>query len=256
MLSESFSQLSLFQDSRGEGISLVYNVSDKVITTLETRDSGTFIFTSTKARAQSKLVTCFGNSPQALAIAAYASPVTSAEFEELVGDLSISSPFQKLLLQTYQNDYMRLLAALEKIKLYGEVPEEVYPQFLESYSAEEDYSHLIHALLLKNLKGATSFLSSLTTAEFIPFVRSLIRAFQTLYELLPFQASPQNITWMKLSTPVFFKDQPTYQAALTRWNAKTLQEALQTLLVLECRIKGGRALPSSVQRELINILGE
>jgi DNA polymerase III delta subunit len=253
LLAASCSQLSLFQDDRGEGITLVYNVSDKAINALE-RDSGVFILTSIKARAQSKLVTSFGNHPHALAIAAYASPLLSAEFDALVEGLNIPFPFQKLLFQAYQNDYMGLLATIEKIKLYGEVPEDMYPQFLETHGVEDDHNKIIHSFLLKNQKEALSLLPSLSVVDFIPFVRSLLRSFQVLYELMPFQGSPQNIAWMKLSTPIFFKDQPIYQAALARWNTVAIQEVLQTLLALECHIKRGKGIPSCVQRELLGIL--
>src|SRR5947207_1040264 len=94
LLTDAGGQPSLFETPHHKPLRLVSNVSDKIITHIDQMGEGIFIFTSEKARAQSKLVTYFGGSSQSLAIAAYASPLIPAEFEFLGGDLNLSPSFK------------------------------------------------------------------------------------------------------------------------------------------------------------------
>lgn len=237
LLASSSTQLSLFEKDKDKNICLVFNVSDKILTHIDQLGDEIFIFTSEKARAQSKLVTYFTNSSVSLAIAAYSSPITTSEFEFLVGDLDIAVSFKGQLFKAFQNDYMGLLATLEKIKLYGDVSEADYASFLESHTAEDELKLLIHSFLLKNVKKVSEILLSVNPVEIIPLLRTLTRSFQTLYELMPFKKTPSNIAWLKLQSPVFFKDQPIYQTALSRWSLEEVKCLLETLLHLEYKIK-------------------
>jgi DNA polymerase III delta subunit len=251
LLAHSFQQPSLFEEPQNKSLHLVSNVTDKIISHLDQLGEGTFIFTSEKARAQSKLVTHFSASPLSLAIAAYASPLTTSEFEFLAGDLDLPASFRGLLFKAYQNDYMGLLAAFEKIKLYGDVPESAYPSFLESSSPSDDLQSLIHPLLLKNLKMASEILSTVNSADLILALRSLLRAFQTLYELMPYKDRPDSIIWQKLTPPIFFKDQPIYQAALSKWSVEQVKGLLETLLELEYKVKYEKLSLSQLIQELM-----
>jgi len=253
LLTNSCSQQSLFEDTQNKFLNLTLNVSDKILNHIDQMGEGIFIFTSEKARAQSKLVTHFSSSPLSLAIAAYASPLTTSEFDFLASDLNLPAPFQGLLFKTYQNDYMGLLATLEKIKLYGDVPDSAYTAFLESPSSE-DIQSSNHPFLLRNVKKVSEILLTVNASDMIPFLRSLLRSFQTLYELMPFKQKPDSIVWQKLQTPVFFKDQPLYQAALLRWRIDEISLFLESLLKLECKIKYERITLSQVSQELLQIV--
>lgn len=249
-LENSVQEPSLFAPAYPQELTLVSNVSDKIIPHLTQEKEGLYIFTSEKARAQSKLVLHFASSPLTLSISAYASPLVPAEFEFLIGDLNLPPPFKGLLFKAYQNDYMGLLAALEKIKLYGEVPEEAHGSFLESSCGPDDLQGLLQPFLLKNKTKALEVLSTLNPAEMIPFLRALLRSFQTLYELLPFKRNPQAIEWQKLLSPVFFKDQPLFQSALSLWNGEDVLQFLETLLGLEYKVKYEKLLLSQASQEL------
>ena len=126
LLRSSASQASLFNEGPGASLTLVSQVTDKVINHLS---EGIFIFTSTKARATSKLVTHFTSAPRSLAIAAYASPLTTPEFESMIGGMILDDTFKGELLKAYQNDYIGLLGELQKIKLFGEVPRPITTHF-------------------------------------------------------------------------------------------------------------------------------
>lgn len=254
LLTNSFSQPSLFEKAESAHLNLTLNVSDKVLDFIDQLGEGPFIFTSEKARSQSKLVTYFSNSSLSLAIAAYASPITTAEFDFLVGDLNLPTLFRGLLFKAYQNDYMGLIATLEKIKLYGDVPDSAYPSFLESPSLSEDLQSLNHPFLLRNLKKVLEVLLTINASDMIPFLRNLLRSFQTLYELMPFKNKPDSIVWQKLQTPVFFKDQPLYQTALSQWSIKEIQTFLESLLKLEYKVKYEKVTPSQVSQELMKIV--
>lgn len=254
ILTNSFSQPSLFKDTQNNPLHLVLNVSDKILNHIDQIGEGFYIFTSEKARAQSKLVTYFSNAPHALAIAAYASPLTTSEFDFLVGGLDLPVSFKGQLFKAYQNDYMGLLAALEKIKLYGDVPESAYVSFLESHATSDDLQPLLHSFLLKNIKKVPDILLTVNSTDMIMVLRNLLRSFQILYELMPFKNRPDSITWQKLPSPVFFKDQPIYQSALSRWSLEQVQCFLESLLRLEYKVKYERLSLPQVGQELMGCL--
>jgi len=243
VLTASPSSPSLFEEQTETTLTLVPNVTDKILNHVENLKDGIYIFTSEKARAQSKLVTYFTASPISLAIGAYASPLLTSEFEFLIKEMNLAPSFKGHLFKAYQNDYMGLLSALEKIKLFGEVPESHYEAFL-SPSSSNELAPLIHASLLRDPQKVTSSFSLITPPDLISFLRSLARSFQTLCELMPFKKSPKTIAWQKLSPPVFFKDQPLYETALSRWSPHEAQGLLETLLRLEKEVKFS-ALPFS-----------
>lgn len=245
---------SLFEDQASPSLTFVPHVTDKLLKRIDQLTEGTFIFTSEKARSGSKLVTYFSQSPTSLAITAYASPLTSFEFEFLVEGTNLPVPFKTRLFKTYENDYRGLLTTLEKIKLYGDVPTDHFDQFLRASNSTDELIPLIHSCLLKNLEKATTSFSALSSADLIPLLRTLSRSFQILFELMPFKKSPKTISWQGLSTPVFFKDQPIYETALGKWNGQEVRAFLETVLKLEQQVKFS-ALPfSSLQQKLLSIL--
>lgn len=255
LLADSGLQPSLFEKNTNKSLILVPQVSDKIINHLDQIGEGIYIFTSEKARAQSKLVTHFSSSSQSLAISAYASPLTPAEFDFLGGDLNLPARLKGLLFKAYQNDYMGLLGALEKIKLYGDVPESMYSSFTESYATEEDLKMLVHGFLLKNLKKVSGHLLTVNSSDIISLLRTLTHSFQILYGLMPFKKNPQAIAWQQLPSPVFFKDQPMYQAALSHWSGEQVLSFLQSLLKLEYKVKHERLTLSQVSQGLMRKLG-
>lgn len=255
LLANSFSQPSLFDVKSNNSLKIVFNVTDKIIPQCDGREDGTFIFTSEKARAQSKLVTHFSTSSLSLAIAAYASPLTTAEFEFLAGDLQIPAPFKGQLFKTYQNDYLGLLAAFEKIKLYGDVPESAYASFLTPSTSSDDLQSLIHPFLLKDPKTVSKALSNASASDLILVIRSLLRSFQTLYDLMPYKGRAESINWFKLTPPVFFKDQPIYQTALSRWSLSQVRGFLESLLQIEYKVKFEKLTLSQASQELMRGVG-
>jgi hypothetical protein len=244
-------QPSLFDDPQAKSLFLVSNVTDKILSHLDRLGEGTFIFTSEKARAKSKLVTHFSSCPHSLAVTAYASPITTSEFEFLAGDLKLPGAFSSLLFKTFQNDYMGLLATFEKIKLYGDVPEPAYGSFLESCGSSDDLQSLIHPFLLKNLKAASEGLGSINSADLIPTLRTFLRTFQTLYELMPYKNRPDAIQWQRFTPPIFFKDQPIYQAALSKWSREQVKSFLEAILTLEYKVKYEKLSLSHLSQELL-----
>ncbi len=247
-------QPSLFEDSLSGGITLVSPVTDKILTQLDTLNDGIYIFTSEKARASSKLVTTFSASAQSLAIASYASPVTTSEFEFLTRETDLAAPFKGLLFKAYQNDYKGLLTTLAKIKLYGDVPESDYASFLDPSSDSDDLTPLLHGFLVRDAKKVTDAFGNLTDADLIPTLRNLTRTFLTLFELMPHKNS--SIPWQTMTPPVFFKDQPLYQTALTRWKQSEIQQMLESFLSLERKVKYSGFSGSQVKQSLLLSLPE
>ncbi len=256
LLNKVSSQLSLFEESTQPSLTFLSSVTDKILDNVEKLTEGFYIFTSEKARAQSKLVTYFAQSSHSLAIAAYASPLTSSEFEFLVEDMNLPVSFKSLLFKAYQNDYMGLLTTLQKIKLYGEVPEAHYDSFLSPFTSTDEFSQLIQAVLLKNKEKAVFHFSSLGGSDLILFLRSLIRSFQTLFEATSFKRSSPTTPWQTLTFPVFFKDQPLYESALSKWNLSEIHTFIETLLTLERRIKFSSFTSSQAYHELLLLLSK
>jgi len=255
LLNSSSSQLSLFKEDPALSLTLVPHITDKIIHHLDQFREGVFIFTSEKARATSKLVTHFTSASQSLAIAAYASPLTTSEFEFMVGEINLPESFKRFLLKTYQDDYMGLLSSLQKIKLFGEVPEAHYGSFLEDQSSLEGFTPLREAIFLREPKKITEFFSLLTSADLIIFLRGLSRSFLTLFELIPYKNAQQKIPWQQVTPPVFFKDYPLFESALLRWKGEEIQSFLETLLVLEHKIKyASLTLPQVSQSLLTKIV--
>ncbi len=244
---------SLFEAEENPSLTLVPHVTDKLLHHVDQLTRGVFIFTSQKARAQSKLVTYFTESPVSLAIGAYATPLLPSEFEFLIGDLNLPAHFKSLLFKTFQNDYMGLLSTLEKVKLFKDIPENQYEAFLGSF-APDDFMPLLQAFLLKDIKKGTEASSFITSTDIIPFLRSLTRAFQTLFELMPFKNSPKSIPWQKLTPPVFFKEQPLYEMALSRWNFMEIRNFLEGLLELERKVKLSASSLPHIHHELLSFI--
>lgn len=246
--------LSLFEEQASPSLTFVPHVTDKLLKGIDGLKEGPFIFTSEKARAGSKLVTYFSQSPTSLAITAYASPLTTFEFEFLAEGLNLTASFKARLFKTYENDYKGLLTALEKIKLYGDVSPDQFDQFLSTSNSTDELVPLIHSCLLKNLEKATTSFSALGSADLIPLLRTLSRSFQILFELMPFKKSPKTILWQGLSVPVFFKDQPLYEAALAKWCTEDIHSFLETVLTLEQQVKFSTLPLSSFKQKLLDLL--
>lgn len=246
---------SLFSADEVKALILIPQVTDKILKHLDSLKSGPYILTSDKARSKSKLVSHFSDSPTSLAISAYASPLLTSEFDFLVGEMNLPGSFKGLLFKAYQNDPMGLLATLEKIKMYGEVPEDQYDPFLENHSSCDDLSPVIHSFLTKDLKKARAAFSQVTPTDIIPLCRNLSRSFQTLFDLVPFQKNPKSIPWMTLSPPVFFKEQPLFEIALTRWKPNEIKDFLACLLDLEKQVKFSKIPFPHICQQLLNVCG-
>jgi hypothetical protein len=230
-------QPSLFESPGERSLYLISNASDKILSHLDHLREGFYIFTSEKARAQSKLVLHFAKASDTLAIGAYSSPLMASEFEFLIEGMSLPPPFKGQLFKAYQNDYRGLLNALAQLRLYGDgISDSSHAFFLKSSSSEESMFP-IHGFLGRDLKKATETTSHLISTDLIPFLRTLTRSFLTLLELMPFKGSSTPIGWHALKVPVFFKDQPLFEIALKRWNKDEVSVFLINLLTLEYKVK-------------------
>jgi DNA polymerase III delta subunit len=231
-------QSSLFESSEQCPLYLIPHASDKILSHLDSLRQGVYIFTSEKARAQSKLVLHFTKSSNTLAIAAYASPLTTSEFEFLIEGINLSPTLKSQLFKAYQNDYRGLLNALAQLRLYGnEVPDSYDDFFSNSSAPAEEFMLPVHGFLGRDLKKVTETTCLLTSADLIPFLRILARSFFTLLELMPFKGSSTPIAWHSLKAPVFFKDQPLFESALKRWDRDEISSFLRKILTLEYQIK-------------------
>lgn len=246
-------KLSLFENSL-PSLTLVSNVTDKVIPFLEHLKEGTYVFTSQKARAQSKLVTFFSGSSTSLGIAAYSSPLLSSEFEFLTQELTLPVSFQTNLFKAYQNDWKGLLSTLDKVRLFGELKEEEYSLFFQSSPLQEESGVLTKAFLSKNVKEVLVGFSMVNKTELIPLLRSLSRSFQNLLNLLLIKATGKTIPWTTLTPPIFFKEQPLYERALSRWKEKEVLHFLETLLTAEQDIKFSALGFTALERRLLHCL--
>lgn len=246
LITSDFFRPSLFDNHSKETLYLVPNVSDKILPTLNSLHKGIYVFTSLKARAQSKLVTHFSQCPNGLAIPAYSSPVTTSEFEFLVRGMTVPLSFKGALFKAYQNDYTGLLSTLDKIRLYGDVTELQNEFLLKSYTYLDEFSPLIHAILLRDLEKAAESSSYLLPTDLLPFFRTLMRSFLVLLDLMPFKGSAKSIPWYSLKSSIFFKDQPVYEAALSRWSPHEVHIFLEKLLSLEMNVKYSSFQNSSV----------
>ena len=227
------SQLSLFGDADRLPLIYVPHVTDKILTFLTTSPTGHFIFSSEKARSQSKLTTYFSTSPSSLAIAAYPCPLTLAELEFAADDLNLPFDFKNLLIKTYANDRLGLLSALEKVRLMGEIKEPQYELFLQTDPLLEGFIPLRNAIVLKDEYQIIDLFFHISSSDLIPFLRVLTRSFLTLFEISPYRFIP----WKTLAFPVFFKEQSLFEAAKQRWSFEEISLFLQTLLFLESKVK-------------------
>ncbi|MDI9638179.1 hypothetical protein QM565_20875 [Geitlerinema splendidum] len=246
-------KLSLFENSL-PSLTLISNVTDKVIPLLDHLKEGIYVFTSQKARAQSKLVTFFSGSTTSIAIAAYTAPISSSEFEFLTQGLQLPVSFQMNLFKVYQNDWRGLLGVLDKMRLFGDLGEEEYSFFLQSSPSHDESGLLTQAFLLKNVKEALICFSMINKTELIPLLRSLSRSFQTLLNLLLIKARGKAIPWTTLTPPIFFKEQPLYERALSRWKEKEVLHFLETLLTAEQDIKFSALGFTALERRLLHCL--
>lgn len=251
LLNTVSSSFSLFEEYSRPSLTLIPQASDKILSHLEHLPEGIYIFTSEKARATSKLVTHFTNTPGCLAIGSYASPIMTSEFEFIVRELHLPESFKGSLFKAYQNDYRGLLCAVQKIKLFGDVSEAEYESFLDTQFSVDDFIPLRDAFLLKDIKRALELLSLLHSSDLIAFLRALSRCFLTLFDLLPYKNSLKTISWQKLNPPIFFKDVPLFESALLRWQEEEIQNFLETLLSLEHKIKYAAFTPSHVFQDLL-----
>lgn len=249
----SYQQISLFQENLSS-LTLVPNVTDKLLPLLESLKEGFYVFTSQKARAQSKLVTFFSQSSTSLAIAAYAAPLSTSEFEFLTHEINLPVSFKGNLFKAYQSDCEGLLSALDKIRLYGDLQKEDYSHFLHPSPLHEESGQLIHAFLLKNVKEALAGFSKVNKTELIPLLRGLSRSFQTLLNLLSIKAAGKVISWTTLTPPIFFKEQPLYERALFLWKEKEVIRFLETLLSAEQDIKFSALSFTALERRLLHCL--
>ncbi len=246
LLSSSFLQPSLFDNPFEPSLTLVQNITDRIATHIENLKEGFFIFTSEKARAQSKLATYFANSPQSLAIAAYGSPLLLSEFNHMTEEMTLSRSFKEQLFKAYKNDYRGLKENLEKIKLFGDVPETYCELFLDTSSVCDEFTLLRNACLLKDEKKIVEAFFLILPSDLISFLRILTRSFLTLYEL---KISRPPLSWQK----VFFKDQPLFEAALSYWEKKEIQIFLEGLLALEKKVKHSTFLLPQVFQSLLKM---
>ncbi len=251
LLKQQPEEPSLFSEGPTTFLILVHNVTDKILKQIDSLKSGHYIFTSEKARAKSKLVTHFSDSRLSLAIPAYASPITTSEFDYIATGTNLPVSFKGKLLKAYQNDYMGLLGAIQKIRLYGEVADGQFEDFLSNASFSDDFSSLSHSILSKNSRQTIQYFNNINEAEMIPLLRTLSRTFQILFELIPYQRNVSTIPWFKLTPPVFFKDQPFYETALKVWKIQEIKSLLELLLNLERRIKRGTLTSPQFQHEIL-----
>jgi DNA polymerase III delta subunit len=246
-------QISLFEDQALPFLTLVHNVTDKILGCLPQLREGVFIFTSEKARAGSKLVNHFTADANSLAIAAYEAPLIQREFHALIQGMDLAPPFQESLFKSYLNNFHGFLATLEKIKLFGDISPEQQELFLESPTSSADLAPLLEAFLVKDSKRAAQAINALASDETIAVLRALSRSFMTLFDLTRFREAKMAINWQKLSPPVFFKEQPLFEAALLKWKPKEIQDFLKTLLFLEEKVKYSSYGSSQVGQALLGI---
>lgn len=244
------SQPSLFQAPGSRSLTFIPHVTEKILSQLPTLPEGIFIFTSEKTRAHSKLVTYFTGNPHSLCIAAYSCPVTTFELDFMTEDLSLPLTFKNQLLKTYQHHRGGLLNALEKIKLAKDISEDHYTFFLENDLPEGDLATLRNAFLLKDKAQLIPSLALLGQGDSVPLLRLLMRSFLTLLEL----SSARSIAWNSLTFPVFFKDQPIFDQARSRWHQHDIIVFLQDLLAIENKAKTAAFSSSLVQQTLIDKL--
>lgn len=247
-------QRSLFEDQALPFLTLVSNVTDKILAFLPQLREGFFIFTSDKARAGSKLVNHFSADANALAIAAYEAPLIQREFNALVEGMNLTPSFQESLFKTYQNNFHGLLAVLQKIKIFGDVTPEKQELFLETPSFSADLAPLLEAFLLKDLKKVAAVLNVLASDEIIAALRALSRSFMTLFDLTRLRESKMAINWQKLSPPIFFKEQPLFEAALLKWRPNEIQDFFKILLSLEEKVKYSSYGASQIGQVLLRML--
>lgn len=226
-------QLSLFDSSPSSSLIFIPHVSDKIIPHLSSESQDILILTSEKARAQSKLVTWFAETPFALAIAAYASPLTSRELDFLTEDMALSPSFKSRLLKNYEQDIQGLLSTLKKIHLFGEIPEDYEESFLHDHTSRHDFSFLREAVFLRDKEKIVHHFSLLSESDLIPFLRLLARGFLSLFEISSYRTVP----WNTLIIPIFFKEKPLFERALSLWTKEESTRMLRDLLTLENKIK-------------------
>jgi len=115
---------------------------------------------------------------------------------------------------------------------------------------------LIQALLLGDRLLLLQSLSSfLIEEEFILIVRTLIRNFCQLFEILAHMrmGTPFSMAITRLSTPVFFQLKPIFAQAGECWSLEQCSQCLEQLLTLEKSYKNQELTWPMVQAKLLTI---
>jgi DNA polymerase III delta subunit len=153
-----------------------------------------------------------------------------------------------------------LFSELDKLFLYQ--AEQTEPlslkiaQSLISFNNPLSLDHLSQGMFLGNAPLLMSSLSSsLIEDEFILIIRSLIKNYCQLFEILTHmqQRVPFAEALDKISTTVFFQMKPLFAQATERWSLAQCAAALERLLLLEKAYKNQEVQWPSVQAELLAI---
>lgn len=247
---------SLFQEASNRSLVHIPQVTDALLTHLAPASENIFVFMSEKARAQSKLVAHFAKAPRSLAIAAYSSPLILGEFQSMMAPFSLSPEHKQILFKAYQHNYTGLMTLSGYLELLGTEEPPPLALLLASSEGSEESASLLKGVLLRDGAHMTQVLSTVLPGDLIFSLRMLGRAFLTLLEVIPHRSSPKAIPWQSLSTPVFFKDVPLFEKAISCWHPQEISSFLERLLFLEKNIKYAEWGNSQVSQSLLTgVLG-
>jgi len=214
---------------------LIDNCGERALKTLESlkETKNTYIFTSLKLRATSKVTTWVTR--HGVSIGCYEAPLRKTEFSHLVRDLNLSNDLKTHLYQRTQKTPQRLQQIIPLLQIVDTVTTTLIDDLLQDEDTLCDpYTDLGLFFLCKDTSKVAQMLTQtpLTQTDYIPFLRGLLRSLQTVYEMKSLRG-----TSVALTNRPFFKNEPFFQRAVGLWSLADLQKLIKKTLELESKIK-------------------
>jgi DNA polymerase III delta subunit len=259
---------SLFDGENSGKLIYLVNAGERDLAMLQTfaenAERSHLLVIASALPTKSKLVSYFLTHKSHAAVPCY--DLKSHELKSFIAqiaskrEISLTPDVLLFLAEAFATHPHVLFTELDKLFLYQADQKELLSlktaQSLVCFNNPLKLDALSQGMLLGNMSLLLSSLStSLIEDEFILIIRSLIKNYCQLFEILTHmqQSIPYAEALERLSTPVFFQMKPLLAQAAERWSLAQCATALERLLLLEKAYKNQEVQWPSVQAELLAI---
>ena len=251
LLFNELNNLSLFTDKK---ILLIDNCDDKIFSVLEkyleNRLETQIIFFSNLLDKRSKLRNYFEKSKNLIIIPCYPDnsiTIKKIIFSELKGFQGLSNYNINIILESSNNDRIKLKNEIEKIKTFF-LDKKIITEQLEkllNITANNDFNILKDEVFLGNkiqtnkLLGETIF----ETEKNIYYLNSINQRLNKLSEILKLSKTKSiDEALTSIKPPIFWKDKPNILLQIKNWNITKIKSALNKTYNLEIEIKSNSVI--------------